>query len=72
MILKYVLSHLDGKATADQQAKEEKEHAETIASMLMRSYDTKLGGEDDTSQPTSQTAPIIPVEATRKKKKRRR
>ncbi|KAJ8718442.1 hypothetical protein PYW08_002679 [Mythimna loreyi] len=62
----------DGKVVTDQQAKEEKEQAETIASMLMRSYDTKFGGEDDTSQPTSQTAPIIPIEATRKKKKRRR
>ncbi|KAJ8714517.1 hypothetical protein PYW07_002742 [Mythimna separata] len=62
----------DGKAVTDQQAKEEKEQAETIASLLMRSYETKLGGEDDTSQPTSQTAPIIPLEATRKKKKRRR
>ncbi|XP_026741426.1 tubulin polyglutamylase TTLL13-like isoform X2 [Trichoplusia ni] len=60
------------KTVTDQQAKEEKEQAENIASMLMRNYDTKLYGEDDTSQPTSRTAPIIPIEATRKKKKRRR
>ncbi|KAL0821053.1 hypothetical protein ABMA28_005687 [Loxostege sticticalis] len=40
--------------------------------MLMRNYDSKLYGEDDTSQPTSRTAPIIPIEATRKKKKRKR
>nr|XP_049702395.1 tubulin polyglutamylase TTLL13 isoform X1 [Helicoverpa armigera]XP_049702397.1 tubulin polyglutamylase TTLL13 isoform X1 [Helicoverpa armigera]XP_049702398.1 tubulin polyglutamylase TTLL13 isoform X1 [Helicoverpa armigera] len=62
----------DDKAVTEQQAKEEKEQAENIASMLMRNYDTKLYGEDDTSQPTSRTAPIIPIEASRKKKKRRR
>ncbi|XP_075979863.1 tubulin polyglutamylase TTLL13-like isoform X2 [Anticarsia gemmatalis] len=60
------------KAVIDQQAKDEKEHAENVASMLMRNYDLKLYGEDDTSQPTSRTAPIIPIEATRKKKKRKR
>ncbi|XP_049872008.1 tubulin polyglutamylase TTLL13-like isoform X2 [Pectinophora gossypiella] len=40
--------------------------------MLLRSYDPKMLGEDDTSQPTSRTAPIIPIEGVRKKKKRRR
>lgn len=45
---------------------------ENISSILLRNYDTKLYGEDDTSQPTSRTAPIIPKEATRKKKKRKR
>ncbi|XP_022824596.1 tubulin polyglutamylase TTLL13-like isoform X2 [Spodoptera litura] len=60
------------KVATEQQAKEEKEQAENIASMLIRNYDNKLYGEDDTSQPTSRTAPIIPLEATRKKKKRRR
>ncbi|KAF9796813.1 hypothetical protein SFRURICE_002990 [Spodoptera frugiperda] len=60
------------KVATEQQAKEEKEQAENIASMLIRNYDNKLYGEDDTSQPTSRTAPIIPIEATRKKKKRRR
>ncbi|XP_063829991.1 tubulin polyglutamylase TTLL13-like isoform X1 [Ostrinia nubilalis] len=58
--------------TSEQQAREEKEQAENIATMLMRNYDSKLYGEDDTSQPTSRTAPIIPIEATRKKKKRKR
>ncbi|KAG6444928.1 hypothetical protein O3G_MSEX003598 [Manduca sexta] len=62
----------DERALAEQQAKEEKEQAENIASMLMHNYDSKLYGEDDTSQPTSRTAPIIPMEATRKKKKRKR
>ncbi|KAJ0175179.1 hypothetical protein K1T71_009320 [Dendrolimus kikuchii] len=56
----------------DQQAKEEKEQAENVVSMLMRNYDSKLYGEDDTSQPTSRAAPIIPVESSRKKKKRKR
>lgn len=64
--------YTDVRAVTDQQAKEEKEQAENIASMLMRNYDMKLYGEDDTSQPTSRTAPIIPIEATRKKKKRKR
>lgn len=62
----------DEKVTSEQQAKEEKEQAENIATMLMRNYDSKLYGEDDTSQPTSRAAPIIPMEATRKKKKRKR
>lgn len=62
---------LDEK-TSEQQAREEKEQAENIATMLMKNYDSKLYGEDDTSQPTSRTAPIIPIEATRKKKKRKR
>ncbi|CAB3244570.1 unnamed protein product [Arctia plantaginis] len=60
----------DEKIVTDQQAKE-KEQAENIASLLMSNYDMKLYGEDDTSQPTSRTAPIIPIEATRKKKKRK-
>ncbi|XP_045775876.1 tubulin polyglutamylase TTLL13-like [Maniola jurtina] len=46
--------------------------AEDTASMLLLNYDNKLYDEDDTSQPTSRTAPIIPIEATRKKKKRKR
>lgn len=46
--------------------------ADKIATILMHNYDGKLYGEDDTSQPTSCTAPIIPIEATRKKKKRKR
>ncbi|XP_060804535.1 tubulin polyglutamylase TTLL13 [Amyelois transitella] len=58
--------------SADQIAKAEKEQAENIASILMRNYDLKLSGEDDTSQPTSRAAPVIPVETTRKKKKRKR
>lgn len=66
----YTLS--DEKVTSEQQAKEEKEQAENIATMLMRNYDAKLYGEDDTSQPTSRTTPVIPMEATRKKKKRKR
>ncbi|XP_022129842.2 tubulin polyglutamylase TTLL13-like isoform X1 [Pieris rapae] len=45
---------------------------DNITSILLRNYDNKLYGEDDTSQPTSRTAPIIPMEATRKKKKRKR
>ncbi|CAH0724950.1 unnamed protein product, partial [Brenthis ino] len=45
---------------------------ENIASILLHNYDSKLYGEDDTSQPTSCTAPIIPAEATCKKKKRKR
>ncbi|CAH4022006.1 unnamed protein product [Pieris brassicae] len=45
---------------------------ENLTSILLRNYDNKLYGEDDTSQPTSRTAPIIPMEATRKKKKRKR
>ncbi|XP_013170058.1 PREDICTED: tubulin polyglutamylase TTLL13-like [Papilio xuthus] len=40
--------------------------------MLMRNYDNKLYGEDDTSQPTSCTAPVIPPETTKKKKRRKR
>lgn len=40
--------------------------------MLMRNYDSKLYGEDDTSQPTSCTAPVIPPETTKKKKRRKR
>lgn len=51
---------------------EERETSETVAVMLLRSYEGKLLGEDDTSQPTSRTAPIIPIETSRKKKKRRR
>lgn len=62
----------DEKVTTEQQAKEEKEQAENIATMLMRRYDAKFHGEDDTSQPTSRAAPIIPMETTRKKKKRKR
>ncbi|CAK1542119.1 unnamed protein product [Leptosia nina] len=45
---------------------------DNITSILLRNYDSKLYAEDDTSQPTSRTAPIIPIEATRKKKKRKR
>ncbi|XP_059047836.1 tubulin polyglutamylase TTLL13-like [Achroia grisella] len=64
-------THISEK-TYDQEAKVEKEQAENITKMLMRNCDSKLYGEDDTSQPTSRTAPIIPMEATRKKKKRKR
>ncbi|XP_052742468.1 tubulin polyglutamylase TTLL13 [Bicyclus anynana] len=46
--------------------------SENIASLLLLKYDSKLYDEDNTSQPTSCTAPIIPIEATRKKKKRKR
>ncbi|CAH0687829.1 unnamed protein product [Spodoptera exigua] len=60
------------KVVTEQQAKDKKEQAENISSMLICNYDNKLYGEDDTSQPTSRTAPIIPIEATRKKKKRKR
>ncbi|XP_039758807.1 tubulin polyglutamylase TTLL13-like isoform X2 [Pararge aegeria] len=48
------------------------EAAENIASLMLLNYDSKLYDEDDTSQPTSCTAPIIPIEALRKKKKRKR
>lgn len=53
-------------------AKEEADTAETIASIMLRSYDGKGYGEDDTSQPTSRAAPLVPQEPTRKKKKRKR
>ncbi|KAI8434175.1 hypothetical protein MSG28_012291 [Choristoneura fumiferana] len=52
--------------------KEETDAAETIASLMLRSYDGKGYGEDDTSQPTSRAAPLVPQEPTRKKKKRKR
>ncbi|XP_064292502.1 tubulin polyglutamylase ttll6-like isoform X2 [Plodia interpunctella] len=58
--------------SADPIAKAEKDQAENIATLLMRNYDLKLSGEDDTSQPTSRAAPVIPMEPTRKKKKRKR
>lgn len=45
---------------------------DNIAHMLIHNYETKIYDEDETSQPTSRTAPIIPIEATRKKKKRKR
>lgn len=51
---------------------EERETSESVAVMLLRTYEGKMLGEDDTSQPTSRTAPIIPIETSRKKKKRRR
>ncbi|RVE43595.1 hypothetical protein evm_011745 [Chilo suppressalis] len=63
---------IQDEKTIEQQAREEKEQAESVATMLMRKYDSKLCAEDDTSQPTSRAAPIIPIEATRKKKKRKR
>lgn len=53
-------------------ANEDRETPETVAVMLLRTYEGKMLGEDDTSQPTSRTAPIIPIETSRKKKKRRR
>ncbi|XP_026325966.1 tubulin polyglutamylase TTLL13-like isoform X2 [Hyposmocoma kahamanoa] len=53
-------------------ANEEKDTSENVAVMLLRTYEGKMLGEDDTSQPTSRTAPIIPIETSRKKKKRRR
>ncbi|XP_028027681.1 tubulin polyglutamylase TTLL13-like [Bombyx mandarina] len=59
----------DEKISGDQQT--DKEQTENLVSM-MRSYDAKLYGEDDTSQPTSRAAPVIPVDAMRKKKKRKR
>ncbi|XP_061379441.1 tubulin polyglutamylase TTLL13-like isoform X2 [Danaus plexippus] len=66
------------KRKTDKEEKISPEHlvkedmADKIATILMHNYDGKLYGEDDTSQPTSCTAPIIPIEATRKKKKRKR
>ncbi|KAI5651622.1 tubulin-tyrosine ligase family domain-containing protein [Phthorimaea operculella] len=55
----------------DERSPEPKEPADHLATMI-RSYDGKMEAEDDaTSQPTSRTAPFIPME-TRKKKKRRR
>ncbi|CAG4935118.1 unnamed protein product [Colias eurytheme] len=72
------------QASKHSKRKTDKEHDEKIpeqikddqmdnlTSIIMRNYDNKLYGEDDTSQPTSRTAPIIPIEATRKKKKRKR
>ncbi|XP_069360430.1 LOW QUALITY PROTEIN: tubulin polyglutamylase TTLL13-like [Maniola hyperantus] len=58
------------ESMTEQLSKEET--AEDASSILLLSYDGKLYDEDDTSQPTSRTAPIIPIEATRKKKKRKR
>ncbi|KAM3965596.1 tubulin polyglutamylase TTLL13 [Aphomia sociella] len=58
--------------TDEEKAKEEKEQAENVATMLIRNYESKLYGEDDTSQPTSRAAPNIPIDGTRKKKKRKR
>ncbi|XP_050349755.1 tubulin polyglutamylase TTLL13-like isoform X1 [Nymphalis io] len=55
---------------AEQIAKEEV--VDNITSILLPNYDSKLYDEDDTSQPTSCSAPIIPIEVTRKKKKRKR
>lgn len=40
--------------------------------MLIHNYDNQYYGEDDTTQPTSRAAPVIPIEVTRKKKKRKR
>lgn len=51
---------------------EERETSETVAAMLLQNYEGKMLDEDYTSQPTSRTAPIIPIETSRKKKKRRR
>ena len=62
----------DDKVVAEKQVKEEKGQAENIAPILMHTYDNNFYGEDDTSQPTSCAAPIIPIETTRKKKKRKR
>ncbi|KAL4710989.1 hypothetical protein ACJJTC_017954 [Scirpophaga incertulas] len=39
---------------------------------FMKNYGTKLSAEDDTSQPTSRATPTVPLETTRKKKKRKR
>ncbi|XP_047996439.1 tubulin polyglutamylase TTLL13-like isoform X2 [Leguminivora glycinivorella] len=52
-------------------AKDDRDYDESIVS-LMRNYNSKLSGEDDTSQPTSRAAPIVTSEPTRKKKKRKR
>ncbi|XP_050676228.1 tubulin polyglutamylase TTLL13-like isoform X3 [Leptidea sinapis] len=60
----------DDKNVICDQSKEDQ--AENLSSLLLYNYDSKLYAEDDTSQPTSRTAPIIPIEATRKKKKRKR
>lgn len=54
-----------------QQSQDERVAAENIAS-IMRHYETKLYGEDDTSQPNSRPAPVIPLDLARKKKKRKR
>ncbi|XP_072938082.1 tubulin polyglutamylase TTLL13-like isoform X1 [Epargyreus clarus] len=62
--------NLDDKIASERLSNEET--AENITSLLMKNYDAKLYGEDDTSQPTSRAAPIIPIETTRKKKKRKR
>ncbi|XP_047532426.1 tubulin polyglutamylase TTLL13-like [Vanessa atalanta] len=51
---------------------DKEEVADNITSILLPNYDSKLYDEDDTSQPTSCSAPIIPIETTRKKKKRKR
>ncbi|XP_063368141.1 tubulin polyglutamylase ttll6-like [Cydia amplana] len=51
--------------------KDERDFDESIVS-LIRNYNSKLSGEDDTSQPTSRAAPIVASEPTRKKKKRKR
>ncbi|XP_048484691.1 tubulin polyglutamylase TTLL13 isoform X2 [Plutella xylostella] len=59
------------KALEEQQARDERTAAENIA-QIMRQYENKLYGEDDTSQPNSRVGPAMPVEPVRKKKKKRR
>ncbi|XP_045450147.1 tubulin polyglutamylase TTLL13-like [Melitaea cinxia] len=56
--------------TTEKHAKEDT--SDNITSILLKTYESKMYDEDDTSQPTSCTAPIIPTEATRKKKRRKR
>ncbi|KAJ2949676.1 hypothetical protein O0L34_g15603 [Tuta absoluta] len=62
------------RKTSRMQDEKPPEHKETVENIekMIRSYDGKLEAEDDaTSQPTSRTAPFIPMEARKKKKRRR-
>ncbi|GBP31586.1 hypothetical protein EVAR_78165_1 [Eumeta japonica] len=64
-------NHQDDKTKANQQTKEDKDSIDNIAS-IVRQYECKVYAEDETSQPTSGNAPIIPAEIMPHKKRKRR